>query len=73
VYLQLILATLSLIEHGAELIPKLRAAAKQSGELTPEQEAELDDRMAAAFASDRWKTDDQLAADRMAGEGGAGA
>jgi hypothetical protein len=61
-YLPIILAVLSLIERGAAALPKLRAAARRTGELTPEQDAELDARMETAFKSDAFKTDDELAA-----------
>jgi hypothetical protein len=61
VYLSLILTLLSVVERAAESLPKIMAAAKRAKELTPDQEAELDARMAAAFASPAWKTDEQLA------------
>lgn len=49
--LALIEATLSLIEHGAALLPKLQEIAKQQGELTDEQSAEYTARQEAAFAT----------------------
>jgi hypothetical protein len=67
-----ILAALSLIETLADSIPKMIAAAKQSGEMTADQEREFRDRYNAVRASDAFKTDDQLAAERMAAEGGGG-
>lgn len=70
VYLTLILGLLTVVERAAETLPKLMAAAKRDKEMTPEEEAELDLRMTRAFGSAAWKTDDELAAERMAGEGG---
>jgi hypothetical protein len=49
--LALINAGLSLIEH----LPGLIAALKQSKELTPEQEAALDARLAALTTQAHWK------------------
>lgn len=47
------------VERAVELFRKLQATARQSGELTAEQSKAFDERMARAFASDHWKTDDQ--------------
>jgi hypothetical protein len=47
------------IGRGAALVQKLRAAAQQSGELSDEQSAALDAKLAAAFASDAWRPDGQ--------------
>jgi len=49
--LALINAGLSLLEH----LPGLITALKQSKELTPEQEAELDARIAALQTQEHWK------------------
>lgn len=38
-----------------ERVGSLRQIAAQSGELTPEQELELDTKMAAAFAQAKWQ------------------
>jgi hypothetical protein len=57
--IQLILAG---VEIAAQKLPALIAAAKQSGELSGEQLALVEQRMTAAFKSDAWKTDAQLAA-----------
>lgn len=49
---------LALINAGLTLVeslPELIAALKQSKELTPEQEKELDDRIAALPNLDHWK------------------
>lgn len=48
---------LKIVESGVELMNKLIGDAKQTGNLTPEQEQALRDRMNAAFASPAWQTD----------------
>jgi len=50
-----ILALLNAILSLAEKIPSLVEALKQSKELTPEQEKELDDRIANLPNLDHWK------------------
>lgn len=59
-YLALINLLISLVEHGPDGVRKIIADLKQKAELTDEQSAAFDARMEAAFASDAWKTDDQL-------------
>lgn len=53
--LAIISTSLSLAEHLYEYITSLVNTAKQDAELTPEQEAEIDARMAATFASPAWQ------------------
>lgn len=57
---------LSGVENTVALIQKWRAAARQSGELTPEQDAQLDGRIGrlqkAETKPDHWKTDAELEA-----------
>jgi hypothetical protein len=48
---------LDLIEKGAGLYNQLATAARQSGELTPDQEAAFRQRMQTAFASAGWQPD----------------
>lgn len=50
------------VEAGIPLVKSLIEEAKRSGELTSEQAAAFEARMKAAFASDAWKTDEQLKA-----------
>lgn len=50
------------IETGIPLVKSLIEEAKRSNELSPEQAAAFEARMKAAFASDAWKTDQQLGA-----------
>lgn len=48
---------LKIVEAGATLVNKLMGDAKQTGNLTPEQEQALRDRMNAAFSSAAWQPD----------------
>lgn len=54
-YLPLILGAFSLIEKLVPLIQQWRAAAKQNGELTPQQDAELDQRIATVTSQPWWQ------------------
>jgi hypothetical protein len=49
---QIAMMALSIVEQVAKLYRDARTAAQQAGELTTEQEAELDNRAAAVFSSD---------------------
>jgi hypothetical protein len=51
----ILLGLISLMETIVPKIERLRAAAKQSGELTPEQEAELDARIRQATSQPHWQ------------------
>ena len=53
--LELLPVLISLITNGVATVAKIEAALKQSGEMTPEQEKELDDRIAALKASPAWQ------------------
>jgi hypothetical protein len=55
----LIFAGLSLIEKMIPMIQSWRKAAKQNAELTPEQDAELDARIAQITSQAHWKPDGQ--------------
>jgi polyhydroxyalkanoate synthesis regulator phasin len=59
--IELIEFVLFAVERGAAVLPKLMQAARQAGELTPEQERAYIDRMEKAMKEAHWKTDDQLA------------
>lgn len=52
-----ILTLLSIVEQAAATLQKIRADAAQRAAWTPEQNADFDARMEAAFASSQWKTD----------------
>lgn len=58
---------LSLISGGIELLRSERQRALQSGELTSEQDAQLDDKLEKMFAGQQWKTDDELAKEKEDG------
>jgi hypothetical protein len=51
----LIPTLLSGIREAVSVINAIRAAAKQSGELTPEQDAEFQKQLDEMFARDYWK------------------
>lgn len=48
------------IIEGPAVVERLIKSARQSAELTPEQDLELSALRDVAFASDRWQPDDQL-------------
>jgi len=50
----LIAAGISLLEQLIPYIEKLRASGRQSGELTPEQDAEFDARIKAVTSQRHW-------------------
>jgi hypothetical protein len=54
-YASLILLAFSALEKGIELLAKLRAAAKQSGEWTPEQENEFQEKLELITSQDHWQ------------------
>lgn len=56
-YAELILLAFSGLEKGLQLLTKLRAAAQQSGEWTPEQEAQYKVKRDALMAQDHWKVE----------------
>ena len=49
---------LGIIEQLAKAANQMRADAVQNAQWTPEQVKAFDDRLAAALASDAWKTDE---------------
>jgi len=53
--ISLIPTILSGIREAVSVINAIRAAAKQSGELTPEQDAEFQKQLDEMFARDYWK------------------
>jgi hypothetical protein len=53
--LELLPVLVSLITNGVATVSKIESALKQSGEMTPEQEKELDDHIAALRASPAWQ------------------
>lgn len=58
-YLPLITGAVSLIERLVPLITEWRKAAKQSGEMTPEEDAEFADRIRNITSQPWWKPEDQ--------------
>lgn len=57
VYAPLIAAALSLIEKMIPMIQSWRAAASQTNELTPQEEAEFQQRINDITSQDHWKID----------------
>ena len=53
--LELLPVLVSLITNGVATVAKIQEVLKQSGELTPEQEKELDAHIAALKASPAWQ------------------
>ena len=51
----IISGAISLVEQLIPYIAKLRSAARQSRELTPQQDAEFDARLTALFDQPHWK------------------
>jgi hypothetical protein len=51
----IIAAALDAVLRLLEVVTSIRAQAARTGEWTPEEEAEIDAKLQAAFASDAWK------------------
>lgn len=51
---------LSIVAGGLDLLAQERQRRRQSGELTEEQDAQLDQRIESMLQSRAWKTDEQI-------------